>query len=968
MLSLLLTIYISTVNCQPALPLIRQYTESVGSIGSIESMCVYDGILFSAGTDRMIRLWSVETGSYITTLYGSTGTISALEIVDGILLSAGDLKGVRRWNISSFTQMTPIVLDYSVGSVVKSTPGRAIFGSIGGPSIEEYDITSRTRTRRFSSWDGPFMSITSLLVVGNTLLSGSQDQIVTKWDLSGNLVKAFEPAGSRNIALAHAQDRVYAAVVNSVLHVWNFNGTYIKSIFNAPNGDYTAFIYTGNEFLFGDSRALKILDVDTEAVTATLLNVGVESILASNSSFFSATEDRIIRKWDRNSRTIMWSTVPGYRYTCITTSLNFVFVGREDGRVQQWSRSGTIVREFTYQGSMIQGLVASDTFLFSASADGSIVQYSVVSGSVVRIFTASTNNCIGLAIRDNFLFTGTWTNARGLTSVTDAVMININSGDLVRRFEAGWQIQDIEIQGEFIFIADRPGSVTQRQISTSELIFTYSGHQDTVRDILVLGDYLITGAADKKVIVWSIQRRSMITIMTLSHEVCSLCAVQTFLFVGTCNPGTSISQFHLPSGVLIRSFDALQWDVKSMYTFGSSLFVTGDGTFKEFFIPNLLNSITTTNLVTAPSETRSAIFDTRSPDTGSITVPTAPSTSQLTSATTITFISLGVLTCSIIVLLLIRAFSRRQYVATSSTKSNTALLDKSSGKGSTTTATVVPDLPTITDVTCSKGLMTISGTTLINDTAELSIPVFLEVTYEQDFTVGDLIGRGGSGTISRCVPSADLYQKHANTPLVVKLLDKALEVMGDKHRHAFIQELALMHKFRMHPNIAHVVGYSMRPVCLIMKYFEMGDFHAYIRGRSSANPKFPYTRATVLRLLRQWCNGVAYIHNNGVVHCDIKPANVLLDCSASGSLQPVITDLGVARIVERAKGLVVEGFEVADLRGASISYAAPEAIVRFRKRLNETDPAIWKSGDTFSLAVSILQAIQRKMPWKSAVK
>jgi non-specific serine/threonine protein kinase/serine/threonine-protein kinase len=49
-----------------------------------------------------------------------------------------------------------------------------------------------------------------------------------------------------------------------------------------------------------------------------------------------------------------------------------------------------------------------------------------------------------------------------------------------------------------------------------------------------------------------------------------------------------------------------------------------------------------------------------------------------------------------------------------------------------------------------------------------------------------------------------------------------------------------------------------------------------------------------LRLFREFCHGVEHAHRRGVIHCDLKPSNLLV-VEVEGRLQPKVIDFGIAR-------------------------------------------------------------------------
>ena len=102
----------------------------------------------------------------------------------------------------------------------------------------------------------------------------------------------------------------------------------------------------------------------------------------------------------------------------------------------------------------------------------------------------------------------------------------------------------------------------------------------------------------------------------------------------------------------------------------------------------------------------------------------------------------------------------------------------------------------------------------------------------------------------------------------------------------------------------------------------------------------------------------------GFAHCDVKPANVLLDINAeTQQLMVIVSDFGISRVVTKEK-LRVAAFQVSTLRGASISYAAPEVMFRFRAKFIESDHRVWNAGDVYALAMSLMEMMKRRNPWR----
>ena len=93
----------------------------------------------------------------------------------------------------------------------------------------------------------------------------------------------------------------------------------------------------------------------------------------------------------------------------------------------------------------------------------------------------------------------------------------------------------------------------------------------------------------------------------------------------------------------------------------------------------------------------------------------------------------------------------------------------------------------------------------------------------------------------------------------------------------------------------------------------------------------PLELKNALRIARDLAFGVAHAHEHGVIHNDIKPANVLV-----GKLgEPKLTDFGMSQLTDSQKG---------SLSGGSIPYVAPERLKEIGTTAPDVRSDIWSLG------------------------
>jgi serine/threonine protein kinase len=119
-----------------------------------------------------------------------------------------------------------------------------------------------------------------------------------------------------------------------------------------------------------------------------------------------------------------------------------------------------------------------------------------------------------------------------------------------------------------------------------------------------------------------------------------------------------------------------------------------------------------------------------------------------------------------------------------------------------------------------------------------------------------------------------------------------------------------------HPNVVpiYAAGEENGVPYIAMRYVAGSDLGRRIAREGRLDPE------VAVALIAQVANGLDAIHAAGLVHRDVKPANVLLS-GAEGSEHAYITDFGVARNVATNSGLTQTGRFV-----GTLDYVAPEQI------------------------------------------
>jgi serine/threonine protein kinase len=208
------------------------------------------------------------------------------------------------------------------------------------------------------------------------------------------------------------------------------------------------------------------------------------------------------------------------------------------------------------------------------------------------------------------------------------------------------------------------------------------------------------------------------------------------------------------------------------------------------------------------------------------------------------------------------------------------------------------------------------------------------------YLIDSVIGRGGMSVVYGA--------KHArlSMPVALKVLTPELS-SDDTFRERFLREAQTAASLD-HPNVIpiHDMGLHEDSLYIVMRYVAGGDLKALLSADGPLDP------AQALRILTPIGLALDAAHAHGLVHRDVKPANILVQRSAAGSIEHVyLTDFGIAKDAAfLGAGLTGTGASI-----GTVGYMAPEQM-EGREVSAQTDE--------YALAVTLYECLAGRIPFQ----
>jgi streptogramin lyase len=215
------------------------------------------------------------------------------------------------------------------------------------------------------------------------------------------------------------------------------------------------------------------------------------------------------------------------------------------------------------------------------------------------------------------------------------------------------------------------------------------------------------------------------------------------------------------------------------------------------------------------------------------------------------------------------------------------------------------------------------------------------------YTLTQLLGSGGAGSVYLGVK--DGAEGAPQEQVAIKLLIPAAQATAAdraEFRERFRREAKALERLQ-HPHILGLLAYGEDEALglpyMVLPYMQGGT----LATRVAAGP---LPLAEVARYGEQLAAALDYAHGQGIVHRDVKPANVLLDAAG----QPFLADFGIAKIFDPAGTTLVTITGTGQVMGTA-DYMSPE-----QAKGEDVGP----EADVYSLGMVLYHLVTGRVPFE----
>jgi len=451
--------------------------------------------LASAGYDKTIRLWDIDTGSQLRVFTGHASNVYGLAYSpQGELIASGA------------ADMTVRLWDTITGGCRKALSGHTgdVYGVVYSPC-------------------------------GNQIASCSKDTTIRQWNVAtGQCLRVLSGHSTIvcDVTYSPHGDQIASASSDKTVRLWNVKtGSCLHVLHGHPSTVYcVAYSPKGDQVTSGGSGAtIRIWDVETGSCRHTLTGhrdaVFAVSYSPKGDKVVTGSNDKTLRLWDASassSRLVSSGHSAGVQSIKCSPKGGLIASGSNDNTIRLWDvESGACRRTLSGHTSTVFGVAFSPkgNCIASGSGDNSVRLWKVESGECQHVLTGHTNwiYCVAFSPEGDVVASGSFDNTVKLWNVATGVCYKTFSGHTDVILSVAYAPDSKQIA-----TGSKDHTVRIWDVDTGKCCKVLKGHTGWTREVVYSpqGDQLASASDDKTIRLWDVQTRECsLTLTRHTYEV-----------------------------------------------------------------------------------------------------------------------------------------------------------------------------------------------------------------------------------------------------------------------------------------------------------------------------------------------------------------------------------------------------------------------------------------------------------------
>ncbi|EGX46096.1 hypothetical protein AOL_s00110g260 [Orbilia oligospora ATCC 24927] len=375
-----------------------------GHKGMIKSVAVFDGVIASSCSDRIIRLWNSGTGAPLRTIEGDGRSINSLAFrFDGVLASVSVDGMIKLWNIDTGRLLRTLEENTSAVEVIRFSAGDVLGSGSSGGEVILWDTGSTLTQPKPQVLEGHTSGIQALEFFNDILASGSDDRSIRLWKTDGTLLRVLKGHTDSVRALAFSSDgTLVSGSIDKTIKLWNVDGTLLRTL-EGHTKAVVSLVFLNDRIVSGSwDNTFKYWSMDGTLLQTVEFKRGgtiQDTALASGGILVLGDSDFTIRLWDLNEPSAL--ILQGH--TDIVGGVAFSSDGKilasasRDKAIKLWSGDGRLLQTIMSNQSLFRSIAFSSLGNLASASDDDVKLYDT-GGTLLR----TINTDVGWGVKPIF--------------------------------------------------------------------------------------------------------------------------------------------------------------------------------------------------------------------------------------------------------------------------------------------------------------------------------------------------------------------------------------------------------------------------------------------------------------------------------------------------------------------------------------------------------------------------------------